>query len=197
MSTIALRSPRPLGPLGRLGRRSAIHWRTVAVVWVALAAGLGALAPRAEHALSGGGWQADGSDSVKARRLVERHFDGQGSYALLVVMVGWVFFRADTLTGAINFLRAMSGFSPALPTPYTVAWYLTPELWLALAAGIVGSTPIVPRLARWFDEALDRPQPQLGWAVSASSTAALGLLLVASIMQMAARTYNPFIYFRF
>jgi putative drug exporter of the RND superfamily len=44
------------------------------------------LAPGAEHALSGGGWQADGSDSVKARALIERHFDGQGSYALLVVV---------------------------------------------------------------------------------------------------------------
>jgi RND superfamily putative drug exporter len=75
-----------LGLLGRLGRWAAIHRRTVMIVWAALAVGLGVLAPRAEHALSGGGWQADGSDSVKARRLIERHFDGQGSYALLVVV---------------------------------------------------------------------------------------------------------------
>jgi len=33
--------------------------------------------------------------------------------------------------------------------------------------------------------------------VSLLGTAALMALLVASIMQMAARTYNPFIYFRF
>ena len=37
--------------------------------------------------------------------------------ALLAVMVGWVFFRADTLTGAIAFLEAMAGLSPAAPTP--------------------------------------------------------------------------------
>jgi RND superfamily putative drug exporter len=46
----------------------------------------GVLAPRAENALSGGGWQADGSESVQARQLIDRHFGGQGSYALTVVV---------------------------------------------------------------------------------------------------------------
>lgn len=109
-------------------------------------------------------------------------------YTLLVVMVGWVFFRADTLPGAIAFLKAMAGLSPAVPTPFTVQWYLTPELWLALAAGVVGSMPWVPALAR------DR---ESSWTLDLASTAALVALLAASIMQMAARTYNPFIYFRF
>jgi hypothetical protein len=35
------------------------------------------------------------------------------------------------------------------------------------------------------------------WTFDLAATAALVLLLVASIMQVAARTYNPFIYFRF
>jgi RND superfamily putative drug exporter len=82
----AARSQRPVGPLGRLGRWAATHRRTVALTWVAIAVSLGVLAPRAEHALSGGGWQADGSESVQARRLIDRHFDGQGSYALLAVI---------------------------------------------------------------------------------------------------------------
>ena len=58
-------------------------------------------------------------------------------YTLLVVMVGWVFFRADTLTDAVAFLRAMAGMGIALPTPFAAAWYFTPELWLAFAAGVV------------------------------------------------------------
>ncbi len=75
-----------LGRLGRLGRWAATHRRTVVLVWVGVAIGLGVLAPRAEHALSGGGWQADGSESVEARALIDRHFDGQGSYALVAVV---------------------------------------------------------------------------------------------------------------
>ena len=79
------------------------------------------------------------------------------AYLLLVVMVGWVFFRADTLPQAIAFLSAMAALGAAQPTPYSVAWYLTPELGLALAAGVVGSIPWVPAVAAWRQ----RPKPAL------------------------------------
>jgi alginate O-acetyltransferase complex protein AlgI len=111
-------------------------------------------------------------------------------YTMAIVMIGWVFFRADTLPGAIAFLRSLAGMNVAAPTPYTVGWYLTPELWLALVAGAIGSTPWVPALAARFND--DR-----SWSVPLLNTAALLTLLALSIMSMAARTYNPFIYFRF
>ncbi len=60
--------------------------RTVVLAWVALALVLGALAPRVEHALSGAGWEASGSESVQARDQIDRDFAGQGSYALQVVV---------------------------------------------------------------------------------------------------------------
>jgi alginate O-acetyltransferase complex protein AlgI len=117
------------------------------------------------------------------------------AYLLLVVMVGWVFFRAETLAGAIAFLRTMFGAAEASqPTPFTLAYYLTPELWLALGAGVIGSMPVVPAAARWR-WALAGRWRALG--LDALGTASLLLMLAASIMQMAARTYNPFIYFRF
>src|SRR3954467_9210166 len=77
---------RRLGALGLLGRWSARHRRIVFVSWALLAVVLGTLAPRAEHTLSGGGWQADGSESVRAREQIDRHFGGHGSYALAVVV---------------------------------------------------------------------------------------------------------------
>ena len=60
--------------------------RVVVLVWLVLAVGLGALAPRVEHALSGAGWEASGSESVKAREQIDRDFSGRGSYALQVVV---------------------------------------------------------------------------------------------------------------
>ena len=60
--------------------------RAVALTWVLLAVGLGALAPRAEHALSGAGWEASGSESVDARRLVQENFGGLSSQAFMVVV---------------------------------------------------------------------------------------------------------------
>jgi alginate O-acetyltransferase complex protein AlgI len=118
-------------------------------------------------------------------------------YTLLVVMIGWVFFRAETLPGAIAFLEALAGFSFAGPTPFTLQWHLTPELVLALAAGTIGSTPWIPALAARIDARARAGRPSLAWSLSLVSTGALIVLLVASIMQVAAQTYNPFIYFRF
>ena len=75
-----------LGPLGRLGRYMATHVRGVAIAWLALALALGALAPRVEHALSGAGWEATGSESVDTREVVDRNFEGLSSSALQVVI---------------------------------------------------------------------------------------------------------------
>jgi putative drug exporter of the RND superfamily len=75
-----------LGPVGRLGRFAATRPRWVFVAWIAIAVGLGALAPRVETALSGAGWQANGSESVEVRRLVDRAFAGNGAYALQVAV---------------------------------------------------------------------------------------------------------------
>jgi alginate O-acetyltransferase complex protein AlgI len=118
-------------------------------------------------------------------------------YLLIVVMIGWVFFRADTLSAALSYLKSMAGLRVAAPTPYLVSWYLTPELCLALVAGAIGSTPIVPALSRRRDAFGETARPRLGWALDVAGTAVLFVVLLASIMQVAARTYNPFIYFRF
>jgi len=75
-----------LGPIGRLGRLAAQHRRRVLVAWALIAVGLGILAPRVETALSGAGWQADGSESVEAREQIDRGFAGSGAYALQIAV---------------------------------------------------------------------------------------------------------------
>ncbi len=76
----------PVGPIGRLGRYTAAHFRLVLVAWLVIAVGLGFFAPRVEKALSGAGWEASGSQSAQARKLVERDFAGLGSYGLMTVV---------------------------------------------------------------------------------------------------------------
>jgi RND superfamily putative drug exporter len=75
-----------LGPVGRLGRFAASHRRAVFVTWAVIAVGLGVFAPRVETALSGAGWQANGSESVKVRETADRAFGGAGSYAIQVAV---------------------------------------------------------------------------------------------------------------
>jgi len=77
---------RRFGPIGRLGGWTARNVRVVAIAWVVIAVGLGVLAPKVEHALSGAGWEATGSESVDARKIVDRDFNGLSSSALMVVV---------------------------------------------------------------------------------------------------------------
>jgi alginate O-acetyltransferase complex protein AlgI len=114
-------------------------------------------------------------------------------YLMAVVMVGWVFFRADTLAGAVAFLGAMFGMRGASPTPFTVGWYLTPELYVALIAGTIGSVKYLDADLFSRDGRDRNPRPH----VQAAATAALALVFLASILQIASRSYDPFIYFRF
>jgi RND superfamily putative drug exporter len=74
--------------LGRIGAWAADHRRLVVIVWAALVLCLGALAPFADKALSGAGWEAPNSESGAARRAIESHFPGQGTYALSVAVAG-------------------------------------------------------------------------------------------------------------
>jgi RND superfamily putative drug exporter len=75
-----------VGPIGRLGRFTAMHVRGVVLAWIVIAVALGFFAPRVETALSGAGWQANGSESVAARGIIQRHFGGRSSSALAVVV---------------------------------------------------------------------------------------------------------------
>ncbi len=95
-TTTAPRSPRivkpstrkgvHVGPIGRLGRYTASHFRIVLTGWLVVAIVLGFFAPRVETALSGAGWEASGSQSVQARKLIERDFAGLSSYGLMTVV---------------------------------------------------------------------------------------------------------------
>lgn len=80
------------GPLGRLGRWAAVNRRAMFALWAVIVVGLGIFAPKVEHALSGAGWEATGSESVEVRDLVQREFGGLNSTGLMVAM------RSDTET---------------------------------------------------------------------------------------------------
>jgi putative drug exporter of the RND superfamily len=75
-----------LGPVGRLGRYTATHFRVVLVSWLLVAVVLGFFAPRVETALSGAGWETTGSQSVQARQLINKNFHGLSSSGLMTVV---------------------------------------------------------------------------------------------------------------
>jgi len=91
---------RSLGAIGRLGRWAALNRRAVFIAWAVVVVGLGAFAPKVEHALSGAGWQASGSESVEVRDLVQREFGGLNSTSLMVAL------HSSTLTASAPAFQA-------------------------------------------------------------------------------------------
>ncbi len=111
-----------LGPIGRLGRLAATNRRRVFIAWAVVAVGLGILAPRVETALSGAGWQANGSDSVQARDQIQSNFAGAGSYALQVAV------HSGRLTSsAPAFLRTIARVERALGSEPAVSRVVPPR----------------------------------------------------------------------
>ncbi len=121
------------------------------------------------------------------------------AYVVLVVMVGWVFFRASTLEHAAGYLGAMAGLASAGASPATlpVAAYVDRVELLAIALGVVGSVPWAPALGAWCERLRARGRFALDGAFAVAADAALAVGLVGSAMLLSADTYNPFIYFRF
>jgi alginate O-acetyltransferase complex protein AlgI len=113
----------------------------------------------------------------------------QHGYTLVVVCIGWVFFRAPDLTTAGNFLSAMIGAAGPSPASHAVSLFVTPAVQLAAAAALIFVAPLVPHLLS-VSGAKDKARAWLGIPVTA-------LLLVACASHLATTSYNPFIYFRF
>ena len=115
-------------------------------------------------------------------------------YLLLVVLVGWVFFRAEGLPEALAYLRALAGF--AVETRggfFDAAHYLDPRLMLVLVLGLVGCTPWLEYAVRWREG----HRGLLAGGLELAGHLALALVFLLSSMKLASGSYDPFIYFRF
>jgi alginate O-acetyltransferase complex protein AlgI len=121
-------------------------------------------------------------------------------YALLVVVVGWVPFRAKTMSAALVHLHAMLGMGATTALLHTPASYLHTDVRLAIVFGVLGAAPVVPLLAAGKRMLGEKPGAAPRFAHAAWEIAALlvtATVLVASAALLASGTYDPFIYFRF
>ena len=115
-------------------------------------------------------------------------------YTLLVVLIGFVIFRADNMGQAFSMIGAMfSGICASAQTGLLLAQCLTPLTMFALLLGLVGSTPVLPLVCRKVEQQTGSVYVCLRVL---SYAGALALLLV-NILHLSAASYVPFIYFQF
>lgn len=111
-------------------------------------------------------------------------------YTLLVVVIGWVLFRAADLNYAGLFLQEMFAFNGFTNASYSHMIYLySNEVIVVTLIGVLFCTPILPYLKN-----LRLMRVKL---FQLSYTASLLGLFYLITLYLSASTYNPFIYFRF
>lgn len=109
----------------------------------------------------------------------------QHVYALLVVCVGFVFFRADTMKQGCFWIREMfTDFGWKASAMSLTLQQLTPVYLVTLAAALVAAVPVNSMLKKykWYEG--------FTYVLSLASFA-------LCVLSLAGGTYNPFIYFRF
>jgi len=111
-------------------------------------------------------------------------------YTLFVVLLGWVFFRAGSLTYAVNYIRSMFGLIPDCVPYFGITYYLDRyNMFILIVAALLSADYIQKGAA-----ALKR-RGRLGGEVG--ERALLVGLIAVCVVTVMAQTYNPFIYFRF
>ena len=121
-------------------------------------------------------------------------------YALSVAVVGWVFFRAESLSQAVSFLGSMFFIHSGDPLRQPLGMYVHPELILAIAAGFIGSAPILPRAVKKIRQKVvenESSRPWLGGLFCTATVSGIIVLMIFVGMRLASGSHNPFIYFRF
>jgi alginate O-acetyltransferase complex protein AlgI len=112
------------------------------------------------------------------------------AYTLIAVTVGFVIFRAETLTDGFFMIgRMFAGWNFTPVHNAELSLLLTPLCASALIAGMAACTPF----AHLLGEKLVRKRAGFAYGIYAAAFA----LLALSALCVATSSYNPFIYFRF
>ncbi len=121
-------------------------------------------------------------------------------YTMLIVCIGFVIFRADTLSQAFYMLRQMfTGVSFDDCNMSFVISQLNPWFIFMLFSGFIGMAP-VKIIKEKLQYILYIKELRLTWKytiINIFSYIVPVMLLVWCIIRLSGNTYNPFIYFRF
>jgi alginate O-acetyltransferase complex protein AlgI len=103
----------------------------------------------------------------------------------ILVLIAWVFFRAESFAGAFAYLGSMFGLTPVPATSLLLDGLLyTPYSLLAMAAAAL--------IVWWAPQTWD-------WSkeMGVAKVATVMLVFVFSVAVLSMQSYNPFIYFNF
>lgn len=128
--------------------------------------------------------------------MIEKYFLGKYLkgfvgyfYALLLIVIGWVIFRSDTIIYAWQYIKIMFG-AGGVPVLNTESLYLLMEYKAEWILAILCSFPIAKYIAR-------EGQGKLKPVYNIGQTVFVIIVFALSVLYLVNCSFNPFIYFRF
>jgi len=116
----------------------------------------------------------------------------QHIYVLLVVIIGWVFFRAETMHEAVIFVKSLIGLNSG--SNQIAFIYLNPYTIVMIVVAVTFSMPIRKTVNDFCSRFLKTKTDSV---FDISKYSFYMILFLLSIIELAQSSYNPFIYFRF
>jgi alginate O-acetyltransferase complex protein AlgI len=138
--------------------------------------------------------------SIERLRVVERALSNsprvlQNAYMLLIVMVGWVFFRSPSIELALDMLSRMFGLQAGAATMLPVSSHVAAPTMLLIVLAAFFSLPIWPQAREFVRKIVVTPGEQVAYDLARA--AFIGIITVLCLATMTIDQNNPFIYFRF
>ena len=109
-------------------------------------------------------------------------------YTLIIVLFGWVIFRAESLTEAFQYIEKMFGvFDIQFVDIYFVSFIKSKLVYFVF--GLIFAAPVY----KYIEKVLNKHK----YASVALSSVVMITLFIITISYLVKGTYNPFIYFNF
>ncbi len=121
----------------------------------------------------------------------------QHLYLLLVIIASWVFFRAETLTQALEYFSAMANITNWHTSTFQYAQVISNESIFVFFLGLIFSLPIYRRLSTHLTVFCKKSTIKSILLIYSPRLLFLSTIFILSILKVSSSTYNPFIYFRF
>jgi alginate O-acetyltransferase complex protein AlgI len=121
-------------------------------------------------------------------------------YTLLIVLIGWVFFRSNNLRFALGFFQRLAGNSAGLtPLPFrqtTPLPFIEPTFILALTIGIICCLPL-SSLWRKFRANMETTKPALYFAFQTAEDTFSIALFTLGLAAVISSSFTPNLYAKF
>ena len=114
------------------------------------------------------------------------------SYATLVVMIGWVFFRIENFSDAFYYVLRLFGAGPQGELHFVD--YLDKEKAIVFALALLSCSTLFYKLKSKMN---NLKSTAFVYAYTSSKNILLMAMFIYSLAIINAGSYNPFIYFRF